>query len=97
MTRSKPVFIDASGWIARFSSDDRFHEIGLELFDGFGKRRRRLVTTDWVIAETGNGLARTRARAELAENMRIFLSSPSACWCASTWTYSGKLYAFTRK
>lgn len=33
----------------------------------FARERRRIVTTDWILAETGNGLARTNARAKFVE------------------------------
>ena len=29
-----------------------------------------IVTTDWILAETGNGLARTKARAQFVEAVR---------------------------
>jgi predicted nucleic acid-binding protein len=78
MAQNKLVFIDTSGWIALFNQDDRFHHSARELWADFEKRRRTLVTTDWVLAETGNGLARTRARNEFADNVDIFLASRSA-------------------
>ena len=56
------VFLDSNGWIALLSANDRWHAQAVEQFEQIRLGRRRLVTTDWVLAETGNGLARTSAR-----------------------------------
>jgi predicted nucleic acid-binding protein len=37
-----------------------------------------VVVTDWVVAETGNGLARTAARRQLATAVALLRSSPRA-------------------
>ena len=43
-----------------------------------GRAGCTLVLTDWVIAETGNSLARTPARAKFPAAVRQFLQSPRA-------------------
>ena len=75
MTASKAVFIDTSGWIALLNADEGPHAEAIALFQEFAKKRRRLVTTDWIFAETGNGLARTAARGKLAQTIQTFLQS----------------------
>jgi uncharacterized protein len=75
MTENKPAFIDASGWIAILSLDDEFHARALDLWEEFSRTQRRLISTDWVFAEAGNGLARTRLRADFVAAVRLFLQS----------------------
>ena len=39
---------------------------------------RPLITTDWVFAEAGNGLARAAAHDRVVKAIRVFLQSPNA-------------------
>jgi predicted nucleic acid-binding protein len=56
------VFLDTNGWLALLNASDQLHSQADALWRDLGQRRYSIVLTDWVIAETGNGLARTRAR-----------------------------------
>jgi uncharacterized protein len=56
------VFLDTNGWLALLNASDQLHSRADTLWRDLGKRGYSIVLTDWVIAETGNGLARTRAR-----------------------------------
>ena len=76
MSNRNAVFIDTCGWIAVLNADDALHKRASEQLLKLGVTGRSLVTTDWVLAETGNGLARTAARSCLAAAMRRFLESP---------------------
>ena len=38
---------------------------------------KRVVLTDWIIAETGNGLARSRTKVRFAEVVEAMLGAPS--------------------
>jgi predicted nucleic acid-binding protein len=78
MPDSSPVFLDTSGWVAILNADDHFHVAANERMRQFGSDRRPLVTTDWVLAETGNGLARFPARSRFAEAVEAFRSSKNA-------------------
>ena len=81
------VFVDTSGWIAVLNADDALHEPACARLSELGAERRSLVTTDWVLAETGNGLARTAARFSLAGAVGRFLGS-SHChlvWIDAMW------------
>ncbi len=78
MPNREAVFLDTSGWIALLDSDDLFHRQAAERLEECGAAHRRVVTTDWVLAETGNGLARLPARGQFARAIAIFLASPNS-------------------
>lgn len=69
------AFVDTSGFIALLNADDSLLSVAARVFQQFGEERRRLVTTTWVFAETGNGLARTRLRSQFCQAVRIALRS----------------------
>jgi len=62
MVVNDPVFIDTSGWLSLLNADDQHHAQAVELFRRLDLKHRGLVTTDWVLAETGNSLARLPGR-----------------------------------
>ena len=76
MAASNAVFVDTSGWIAVLNSDDQLHASATQLLQQFGTLNRRLVTTDWVLAEAGNGLARNPIRHRFVQAIRSILGSP---------------------
>jgi uncharacterized protein len=75
MANRSAVFIDTSGWIALLNADDALHPSACRLLTQLGDERRVLVTTDWVLAETGNGLARAAARANFGDAVDRFRAS----------------------
>jgi hypothetical protein len=98
MPNRAAVFVDTSGWIALLNTDDELHAAAREHLSGFAASRRPLVTTDWVLAETGNGLARTAARSRFVRAVRRFLESSSGRFVridASTFQAALDLYAQT--
>ena len=46
------LFVDSSGWIALVSARDRHHAEAHERFEAAAAQRRRLITTNLVLAET---------------------------------------------
>ena len=78
MPSSNAVFVDTSGWIALLNADDQFHAPAAQQLRQFGSAGRGLVTTDWVMAETGNGLARVSARGRFLQAVEMFLQSSSS-------------------
>ena len=54
---NKSVLVDTSGWIALLNVDDQHHQQAQEVMLQLGQGNRPLVTTDWILAETGNGLS----------------------------------------
>ncbi|MEI8371935.1 MAG: PIN domain-containing protein [Planctomycetota bacterium] len=72
------VFLDTNGWIALLNADDQFHAQAAKYLRDFEVARRTLITTDWVLAETGNGLARVPPRAKFVRAVETFLASHSS-------------------
>lgn len=75
MSSREPVFVDTSGWIALLNADDRFHSQATRRLSELAVEARPLMTTDWVLAETGNGLARIAARERFVLAVERFLQS----------------------
>jgi uncharacterized protein len=70
------VFVDTSGWIALLNADDQYHAAAAQALSALGKTRRPLITTDWVLAETGNGLSRhSLGRRRFVEAVATFRAS----------------------
>ena len=57
-----PVFLDSNGWLAILNASDSLHKQADLEWRKIGEQRRPIVLTDWVVAETGNCLARCRGR-----------------------------------
>jgi predicted nucleic acid-binding protein len=59
---SNGVFLDTNGWLALLNDDDSLHAGAFRVWSRFVRERRSVMLTDWIVAETGNGLARTPQR-----------------------------------
>ena len=70
------VFLDSNGWIAVLNEDDCLHKMAVNRWPEMFRIRREILLTDWVIAETGNGLARTPQRRQFPEALRRLGRSP---------------------
>lgn len=75
MPGNEAVFVDTSGWIALLSVDDILHGQAIDSLKELAASARPLVTTDWVLAETGNGLARLPARDKFVLAVERFMRS----------------------
>ncbi len=73
---SNSVSLDTSGWLALLNATEQFHNLANNLWFDLGRRNYRIVLTDWIIAETGNGLARSHARSRFADSVSRILQSP---------------------
>ena len=69
------VFLDTNGWLALLNASDTLHGPAVALWEELVEQGATLVVTDWVLAETGNGLARTPARRQLGRAVDLFRSS----------------------
>jgi predicted nucleic acid-binding protein len=74
---AKVIFLDTSGWLALLHSKDVKHKQASEIWLDIGSKGYRIVLTDWIIAETGNGLARTPIRHLFADAVDRIWSSPN--------------------
>jgi predicted nucleic acid-binding protein len=57
-----PVMLDTNGWFAILNRRDRLHKTAVAKYRELLDARSPIFLTDWIIAETGNGLARTSGR-----------------------------------
>lgn len=72
---SKTVFLDTNGWLALLNASDDLHPLALPIWSELLEQGSAVVLTDWVIAETGNGLARTPARRQFRRAIEVLRSS----------------------
>jgi predicted nucleic acid-binding protein len=72
------VFLDTNGWIALLNACDQLHSAADTCWQELGRRGSRIIVTEWVIAEAGNGLARSRARSQFPEAVARIKGSPYA-------------------
>lgn len=70
------LFLDSNGWVALLNERDELHSRAQILWRETVGEQRPVVFTDWIVAETGNGLARTRARGQFIDSVRQMLRSP---------------------
>lgn len=71
-----PSFLDTSGWISLLNSRESFHTKANRIWREIGLRNRLVYVNDWVVAETGNGLAGGWNRELFWMSLRVFLTSP---------------------
>ena len=73
----KTIFLDANGCVALLNVLEKLHPEANRQWVKYGRNGFSTVVTDWVIAETGNGLARSTLRLEFVESVRRFSASPN--------------------
>jgi predicted nucleic acid-binding protein len=71
----RAVFLDTAGCMAILNASEPGHAEASRSFRELGARGVTIVLTDWIVAETGNGLARTAARGRFASAARLMLAS----------------------
>lgn len=72
------IFLDTNGWIALLNSSDALHEAATAIWSDLVQSGATIVLTDWIVAETGNGLARTKARQSFPRAVELIRKSPRA-------------------
>ena len=75
MMRDDSSFLDTNGWMALLNTDDRLHASAIAAWRKIVRSRTTVVVTDWIIAETGNGLARSGLRNAFARAVRLLPGS----------------------
>jgi predicted nucleic acid-binding protein len=71
----RAVFLDTNGWLALLNSSDSLHPIASARWADLVNEGRSLYLIDWIVAEIGNGLARTRARDRFGDAVGLLRSS----------------------
>jgi len=69
------VFLDTNGWLALLNTADVMHERARANWLDLGSDHYHVVLTQWIVAETGNGLSRTFAKSHFAEELKCLHSS----------------------
>lgn len=72
------VFLDSSHLIALASTADQYHQRSLEVAEAVAKSGRRVITTQAVLLEVGNSLARRRYRQGAVALLRSLTTDASA-------------------
>ena len=67
---SREVFLDTNGLIGMLNRTDELHRVAAAVWAQLLLARRPVVITDWILAETGNGMARTNGRQETVDFLR---------------------------
>jgi len=70
------ILLDANGWLALLNSADALHAQADHVWRDIVTGKHRIVLTDWIVAETGNGLARSREKSRLMEALNRILRHP---------------------
>jgi predicted nucleic acid-binding protein len=73
---NRSFFLDTSGWLSLLNVTESSHASALSHWLDLVRDGKRIVLTDWIIAETGNGLARTRTRNRFSQVVEEMLESP---------------------
>lgn len=72
------VFLDAIGWIALLNSSDALHRVADACWKDLIHQGASFLLSEWIVAETGNGLARSQARKRFPQAVELLRSSPRA-------------------
>jgi predicted nucleic acid-binding protein len=83
------IFIDTSGFFAMLASDDDRHSAAAKVIARAQKRKRRFVTTDYVLDETAT-LLQARRKAHLISPLFERLDHSQAC--RIEWTDSERFH-----
>jgi predicted nucleic acid-binding protein len=71
------VFLDTNGWLALLNASERLHSDAIQRWVELVRRGNRIVLTDWVIAETGNGLSRSGQKLQFVNVVEQMMDAPS--------------------
>ena len=72
----KPVFTDASFFLAILNRNDPAHERAIALSRNIRLRR---ITVDWIISESADGLAKVKQQERFMDVYRHIQLSPAIC------------------
>lgn len=69
------VFLDTNGWLALLNSGDTSHVQVDGSWRELIRRGARIVLTDWIVAETGNGSAKSQRKHRVMEAMQATIQN----------------------
>jgi hypothetical protein len=75
--RINSIFLDTNGWLAILNATEQFHAQSVNHWLELMRDGNRVVLTDWVIAETGNGLARTQKKRRFVQVVEEMMEAPT--------------------
>lgn len=75
---ARQVFLDTNGWLALLNASDALHSAAGAVWESLLRQGFSFVLTDWIVAETGNGLARTRAHSRFPRAVELVRFSSHA-------------------
>ncbi len=77
MEVASPAFLDTSFVYALINSRDAYHATSVQWQQRLEREQRALVTSQFVLAEVANGLARVRFRQKAAAAISLILAHPN--------------------
>lgn len=72
------AFLDTNGWLALLNSSDALHDYAEAAWVELLQSDYSVVLTEWIVAETGNGLSRTSLRSQFVQSVQLIRSSSRA-------------------
>lgn len=72
------VFLDTVGLLALLNRDDDHHQQAAVVFREIGDQRRNVITTQLVLSELGNGLARSPLRSDAVWLIQAIMTDRAA-------------------
>jgi predicted nucleic acid-binding protein len=73
---ARSVFLDTNGWLALLNATEVLHSSANDVWRELGASGCRILLTDWVIAETGNGSSRLPLRTSFVTSINQLWQSP---------------------
>ena len=73
---AKVFFLDTQGWVTLLNASDSLHAVTEAEWNRLVRGGYSVLLTDWIVAETGNGLARTPVRQQFGAAVAKVLASP---------------------
>ena len=70
------IFLDTNGWLALLNSVEVLHGQADRVWRNIVTGKHRIVLTDWIVAETGNGMARSHEKGRLLESLDRVMRNP---------------------
>lgn len=70
------LFLDTNGWLALLNASEELHTEAMNSWLERIDAGHQIVLTEWIIAETGNGLARSKSKGYFLSVVQEMLEAP---------------------